>query len=96
MLISSEGNNDVKPVVEAYEMGVKEHGEEKMRARMEQSAVRLLMNIFRVGAFENPYVNPAETKAIVGNPEYMKVGYETQLKSIVLLKNSAIMFCPYG
>lgn len=55
------GNNDVKPVVEAYEIGVKEHGKEKMRARMERSAVRLLMNIFRVGAFENPYVNPAES-----------------------------------
>ncbi len=82
------GNNDVKPVIEAYEMGVKEHGEDIMRARMEQSAVRLLKNIFRVGAFENPYLNSSETKAIVGKSEYMKAGYETQLKSIVLLKNA--------
>jgi beta-glucosidase len=43
------GNNDKGPVLEAYEMGVKEHGEEYMRKRFEESAVRLLKNIFRVG-----------------------------------------------
>jgi beta-glucosidase len=83
------GNNDVKPVLEAYQMGVKEHGEAKMRVRMEQSAVRLLKNIFRVGVFENPYLNVETTKSIVGKPEYMKAGYEAQLKSIVMLKNQA-------
>ncbi|MFY7890343.1 MAG: glycoside hydrolase family 3 C-terminal domain-containing protein, partial [Spirosomataceae bacterium] len=81
------GNNDMKPILEAYQMGIKEHGESKMRARMEQSAVRLLKNIFRVGVFENPYLNPEETKATVGKPEFMKAGYEAQLKAIVLLKN---------
>lgn len=81
------GNNDAKPILEAYKMGVKEHGEAKMRARMEVSAVRLLKNIFRVGVFENPYLDVQETKSIVGKPEYMKAGYEAQLKSVVLLKN---------
>jgi beta-glucosidase len=81
------GNNDAGPVMEAYNMGVKEHGEEFMRTRMEQSAVRLLRNIFRVGLFENPYLSPEETRKIVGNEEFMKDGYEAQLKSIVMLKN---------
>ena len=81
------GNNDKKPVLEAYLMGVKEYGEKFMRARFERSAVRLLKNIFRVGLFENPYLNVDETKAIVGNAEFMKAGYDAQLKSIVLLKN---------
>ena len=81
------GNNDAGPVIEAYKMGVKEHGEEFMRKRMEQSAVRLLKNIFRVGLFENPYLNAEQTKKIVGNEEFMKAGYEAQLKSIVMLKN---------
>ena len=81
------GNNDAGPVVEAYNMGVKEHGEEFMRNRFEQSAVRLLKNIIRVGLFENPYLNIEETKSIVGNPDYMKAGYEAQLKSVVMLKN---------
>lgn len=81
------GNNDAKPVMEAYQMGVKEHGEAWMRQRFEQSAVRLLRNIFQVGLFENPYLDPAESIKIVGNAEFMKAGYEAQLKSIVLLKN---------
>lgn len=83
------GNNDMKPVIEAYNMGVIEHGEDFMRARFEQSAVRLLRNIFRTGLFENPYLNIEETKATVGKPEYMKAGYEAQLKSVVMLKNKA-------
>jgi len=83
------GNNDAGPVVEAYKMGVKEHGEEFMRARMEQSAVRLLKNIFRVGLFENPYLNVEDTKNTVGKEEFMKAGYSAQVKSIVLLKNQA-------
>lgn len=81
------GNNDAKPIIAAYQKGVAELGEAKMRARMEQSAVRLLKNIFRVGIFENPYLNPEETKAIVGKPAFMKDGFDAQLKSVVLLKN---------
>lgn len=81
------GNNEMGPVIEAYKMGVAQHGEEYMRKRFEQSAVRLVRNIFRVGLFENPYLDVAETEKTVGNPEFMKAGYEAQLKSVVMLKN---------
>jgi len=81
------GNNDAKPILEAYQMGVKEFGEPFMRKRFEESAVRLLLNIFRVGLFENPYLDPQTSNTIVGKPEFMKAGYDAQLKSIVLLKN---------
>lgn len=83
------GNNEVAPVVAAYQMGVKEHGEPFMRARFEQSAVRLLRNIFRTGLFENPYLDIETSKTTVGSPEFMNAGYEAQLKSIVMLKNKA-------
>ena len=56
------GNNETGPVIEAYNMGVKEHGEKFMRARFEESAVRLLKNIFRTGLFENPYLDPVGIK----------------------------------
>jgi beta-glucosidase len=69
-------------------MGVKENGEEFMRKRFEESAVRLLLNIFRVGLFENPYLDIEKTKSTVGNPEYMKEGYDAQIRSIVMLKNN--------
>ena len=81
------GNNDKGPVLKAYQMWVKQFGEESARARFEASAVRLLLNSFRTGLFENPYVEPATTAAIVGNPEFMQAGYEAQLKSVVMVKN---------
>ncbi len=83
------GNNDAAPVLAAYQMGVKEHGEATMRARFEQSAVRLLTNSFRMGLFENPYLTVATTVKTVGSPEFMAAGYAAQLKSLVLLKNKA-------
>ncbi len=81
------GNNEMGPILEAYKIGVAEHGEDYMRERFETSAVRLLRNIFNVGLFENPYLDVAETEIKVGNPEFMSAGYEAQLKSVIMLKN---------
>ncbi len=81
------GNNDSGPVIEAYKMGVQEHGEAFMRARFEASAVRLLKNIFRTGLFENPYLDIEQTAATVGNATHTAAGYGAQRKSLVLLKN---------
>ena len=81
------GNNEKAPVLEAYEIGVREHGEAWMRARFERSACRLLLNMFRTGLFENPYVDVEQTKQTVGNKTFMKKGYEQQLHSIVMIKN---------
>jgi beta-glucosidase len=83
------GNNDKKPVLEAYAMGVKEHGEEFMRNRFIQSAKRLLRNIFRTGLFENPYVDTGEEpRAGPGKKEFFQEGFRAQLRSIVMLKNA--------
>ena len=81
------GNNDKGPVLKAYQMWVREFGEESARERFEASAVRLLLNSFRTGLFENPYLDPAATAAVVGKPEFMQAGYEAQLKSVVMVKN---------
>lgn len=81
------GNCKVEPVLEAYRLGCEKYGETAMRARMERSAVRLLLNLFRCGLFENPYLDVEESKRTVGCDDFRKAGYEAQLKSIVLLKN---------
>ena len=81
------GNNDMGPVLEAYRMWVRDFGEDAARERFEASAIRLLMNMFRTGLFENPYVDPARATELVGNPDFMRQGYDAQLKSAVLLKN---------
>lgn len=81
------GNNDSAPVLEAYRMYCEEFGKESARERFEQSAVRLLLNMFRTGLFDNPYVDPTLTEKTVGCPEFMQEGYQAQLKSVVMLKD---------
>ena len=82
------GNNDKGPVLEAYAMWVEEFGKESADARFRDSARRLLMNSFRTGLFENPYLDPAVSAEVVGKPEFMEKGYKAQLKSVVMVKNS--------
>lgn len=81
------GNNDKEPVLKAYNMWKDEYGPASARQRFESSAVRLLVNIFRTGLFENPYLDPEQSAKVVGNAKYMRAGYDAQLKSIVMLKN---------
>ena len=57
--------------------------------RMEQSARRLLLNMFRTGLFDNPYIDVEEAESTVGCPEFMAQGYRQQLASVVMLKNHA-------
>ena len=82
------GGNDKKaPVIEAYRLGCREHGETWMRNRFERSAARLLLNSFRPGLFENPYVDPDDAALKVGCTEWMREGFVQQLRSVVMLKN---------
>ena len=81
------GNNEAGPIIEAFQIGMNEYGQEFMRKRFEASAVRLLINIFRLGLFENPYLDVKKSVETVGKAEYMEKGYEAQLKSVVMLKN---------
>ena len=55
--------------------------------RINQSVRRLLRDKFRLGLFDNPYLDDQAAEKIVGKPEFRKVGELAQRKSIVLLKN---------
>jgi beta-glucosidase len=57
--------------------------------RIDESVRRLLKDKFRLGLFENPYVDPDQASQIVGNDEFQAVADLAQRKSIVLLKNEA-------
>ncbi|MBR5127722.1 MAG: glycoside hydrolase family 3 C-terminal domain-containing protein [Roseburia sp.] len=85
------GNSDIRPILAAYELGCKKHGEAWMRERMEQSARRLLKNIFLCGLFENPYLEVAKSKQIVGCDAHMEAGFNAQLQSVVMLKNENVL-----
>lgn len=81
------GNNDAIPVMEAYRMLCEKYGKEAADARFRRSAYRLLLNIFRTGLFENPYLNLEESLNTVGCRDFVEKGYQSQLKSVTLLKN---------
>ena len=85
------GNNDIVPILEAYRLGCEKYGEEAMRARFERSAVRLLLNSFRCGLFENPYLEPEESQRTVGCEIHCRAGLEAQQKSIVMIKNNGVL-----
>lgn len=82
------GVDDPTNLLEGYAIGVEELGQEEMRARFEESGVRLAKNYFTLGLFENPYVDVEQTKEVVGSSEHVKAGHEAALKSVVMLKNS--------
>ena len=84
------GNNRAEPVLEAWKIGEERYGTAFMEERMRLSAKRLLTGIFRVGLFENPYLDPEESERIVGCAAFMKEGLEAQARSAVLLKNGAL------
>ncbi len=82
------GSNNAEYVRDAYALWVRDFGEENAQQRFRESARRILLNMFRVGLFENPYLDPEETVRTVGNPAFMEEGYQAQLRSLVLLKNT--------
>ena len=81
------GVRSTKYILEAYELGKQKYGEKAIRDRFEESAQRLLLNIFRTGLFENAYLEPVKSQATVGCKEFMADGFEAQVKSVVMLKN---------
>ena len=81
------GINKTDGILAAYELGKQKYGEAAIRARFEESAVRLLLNIFRTGLFENAYLEPTKSQAVVGCEQFMKEGFQAQVKSVVMLKN---------
>lgn len=56
-------------------------------ARIDESVRRLLRDKFRLGLFDNPYVDPDQAERIVGQEHFREAGERAQRKSIVLLKN---------
>jgi beta-glucosidase len=57
-------------------------------SRIDRSVRRLLRDKFRLGLFDNPYIDPDLAERTVGNAEFRAAGELAQRKSIVLLKNS--------
>lgn len=58
-------------------------------ARIDESARRLLRDKFRLGLFDNPYLDLDAAERVVGSAAFRAAGEQAQRRSIVLLKNGA-------
>ena len=63
-------------------------------ARIDESVRRILGDKFRLGLFDDPYVDPEAAARIVGAPAFVAAGARAQRRSIVLLKNGTIVDQP--
>ncbi|MFE6051540.1 glycoside hydrolase family 3 protein [Kitasatospora sp. NPDC056446] len=54
-------------------------------ARLDESVRRILRDKFRLGLFDDPYVDPDAAAALVGAPDSLELGREVQRRSLVHL-----------
>ena len=59
-------------------------------ARIDASARRLLRDKFRLGLFDDPFVDPARAATVVGSQPFTALGALAQRRSVVLLKNDEV------
>jgi beta-glucosidase len=79
------GENDPALLVELVREGrIKEE-------RIDESVRRLLRDKFRLGLFDDPYVDEAAAVAIAGREEFRRAGAEAQRRSLVLIANDGVL-----
>ncbi|PPK88355.1 beta-glucosidase [Neolewinella xylanilytica] len=62
----------------------------ELEPAVDDSVYRLLLEKFRLGLFEDPYVDPAAATATVGKDAFRERAAEAHRKSIVLLRNGEV------
>ncbi len=60
-------------------------------SRIDESVRRILYTKFKLGLFEEPYVDMSQSMKVRMNEEHMKTALEASRNSIVLLKNDGIL-----
>ncbi len=75
------GTDDVASLLDAAKTG------NLSEARMREAAERVLEQKFAIGIFEDPYVDAAAAKQVVGNPASLKAGEDAQERAMVPLEN---------
>lgn len=75
------GFNENKVVIELVERGLVK------QQRVDEAVRRLLLAQFRLGLFENPYVDADRVDSVIGNDRHRAAGLLAQKQSIVLLQN---------
>ena len=81
------GYSDLETLLEAYDIMVDELGEDTALEIMRDRAATTLEMFFNLDLFENPYRSTAEAAELCYSESALAYGLETQLKSLVMLKN---------
>ena len=56
-------------------------------SELDSSVILLLEEMFTLGLFENPYVDPAEAEEVAADPETREVAEAAQRRSVTILRN---------
>lgn len=75
------GVDDPTPLIEAVKSGL------ISEERINQSALRILIQKFELGLFEHPFVDEDIAESLVGNVEFNELGEKAQSRAMVLLEN---------
>ena len=59
--------------------------------RINESARRLLRDKFRLGLFDDPYVDPDEAERTCGSPSFRALGERAQRRSAVVISNDGVL-----
>jgi len=57
------------------------------QADVDRAVTKVLEAKYRLGLFDNPYIDPAYTARITNSPEHQRLAFKAALEAIVLLKN---------
>jgi beta-glucosidase len=76
------GSDSHTLVQAAYDQGL------LTEADIDGAAWKILEMTFRLGLFENPYVDPAVAATTVRSPATMQAGFDAQKKALVLIRNA--------
>jgi len=60
-------------------------------SRIDESARRILRDKFRLGLFDDPYVDPDAAEAICGCDEFRAAGADAQRRALVLIANDTLL-----
>ena len=60
------------------------------RKELDETAMRILIAKFRLGLFDDPYVDPDRAEQIVGSAEKRAIAYKAATEGMVLLKNDPL------
>lgn len=83
-----EKDDDYKAMIGAAKIAAERYGEEAVLALMRERVQYLLLNAFRQGLFENPYLEPERSAKVLPEAGAVALGYEAQQKSVIMLKNA--------